>query len=131
MVKEASKPLLGHALPRLGRMMARPTGLEPVTFGLEVRCSIQLNYGRTKISGHTSAERGRFSYRPSISAYLCGVRTHWSVLVERVRRGEGSPRPPFGLITEVIDAWTPAPGQEENDMAADFFRHWWLVSERS
>ena len=34
-------------LPESWKELARPPGLEPGTLGLEVPCSIQLNYGRT------------------------------------------------------------------------------------
>ncbi len=29
------------------RIELRPAGLEPATYGLEIRCSIQLSYGRS------------------------------------------------------------------------------------
>ena len=34
-------------LPLLGFKMVRPSGFEPETAGLEIRCSIQLSYERT------------------------------------------------------------------------------------
>ena len=33
-----------------GFLLARPAGLEPAAFGLEIRCSIQLSYGRVRAS---------------------------------------------------------------------------------
>ena len=35
----------------LGKQVVRPLGLEPRTAGLEVRCSIQLGYGRSSQIG--------------------------------------------------------------------------------
>ena len=36
---------VGNAVFR-GKKQTRPAGLEPATYGLEIRCSIQLSYGR-------------------------------------------------------------------------------------
>ena len=47
--KSASEPS-GVSHPVRNRKRARPGGFEPPTYGLEVRCSIQLSYGRVWVS---------------------------------------------------------------------------------
>ena len=56
--------------PSSSEVMARLRGLEPLTYGLEVRCSIQLSYRRRyPASRHYPPVAG---YRPR-SAAICGV----------------------------------------------------------
>ena len=56
--KKMSAVLLkcGHSKPssQLSERGIRPAGFEPATDGLEIRCSIQLSYGRN-MSRHSSA----------------------------------------------------------------------------
>ncbi len=51
--------LISPFLRRVSEMV-RPTGIEPVTHGLEGRCSIQLSYGRGLNAPHELAEREGF-----------------------------------------------------------------------
>ena len=49
----------GIISPKAAKGMVRPPGLEPGTAGLEIRCSIQLSYGRDLAAAQSLALRGR------------------------------------------------------------------------
>ena len=43
------------------RLRPRPAGLEPATYGLEIRCSVQLSYGRKLLqNNHLQQFSGNF-----------------------------------------------------------------------
>ena len=61
-------------------LMARPTGFEPVTCGLEVRCSIQLSYGRNSLpDGSSSPKSNVQSFRFPFGLWPLGFGlSYWS-----------------------------------------------------
>ena len=61
-------------LPYWLKKMVRPAGLEPATYGLEGRCSIQLSYERTnhesRYKNHTLLHVGTISFKVSIVKFV-------------------------------------------------------------
>ena len=59
--------------------MARPEGIEPPTFGLEIQYSILLSYGRPPVAGAADETRTRNPYLGRVMLYqLSYSRISWS-----------------------------------------------------
>src|SRR6267378_108771 len=65
----------GHAVSLLicAISMVRPAGIEPATLGLEVRCSVQLSYGRLR---HLPYIGTRTTERGLLPGYFRGLSEH-------------------------------------------------------
>lgn len=76
-----------HASTYFGKI--RPEGFEPPTYGLEIRCSIQLSYGRVFVSQRLAANvanhsRSLHRCSNSTAGVGCGLGTCWNQRNEQV-----------------------------------------------